>query len=134
MNSPLNKQHLNAKSLRAIAVPIGFIALLSVIVVPLPTPVMDLLIAVNLTIAAVVLLTTIYMEKPLEFSSFPALLLVTTLFRLALNIATTRLILTADADTPEEARNVAGNIIGAFGEFVAGDSPIVGTVIFCILV
>nr|MCU0689162.1 flagellar biosynthesis protein FlhA [Phycisphaerales bacterium] len=75
-----------------------------------------------------------YMREPLDFSVFPSLLLATTLFRLVLNVASTRLILTADASTPEEAEAVAGHVISAFGHFVAGESVIVGVIIFLILV
>ena len=95
---------------------------------------MDVLISANISLAAVVLLTTIYMDRPLDFSVFPALLLGTTLFRLVLNVASTRLILSADADTPAEAASVAGHVIEAFGNFVAGQSVIVGAIIFIILV
>ncbi|MBL1218248.1 MAG: flagellar biosynthesis protein FlhA [Planctomycetes bacterium] len=119
---------------KAVVVPLGFISLLAIIIVPLPTPIIDILIALNLSVAAITLLTVVYMERPLDFSVFPSLLLSTTLFRLALNIATTRLILTADATTPAEAVGVAGQVIRAFGQFVAGNNPIVGTVIFAILV
>ena len=119
---------------RHLLVPLSFLALLIVLLVPLPPPIMDLLISANLSLAMVVLLTTIYMLRPLDFSVFPALLLATTLFRLVLNIASTRLILTADADTPEEATAVAGRVIEAFGNFVAGESVIVGSIIFIILV
>ena len=93
--------------------------LLAVLVVPLPAVVLDILIAVNISLAAVVLLTTSYMERPLEFSVFPALLLGATLFRLVLNVASTRLILDADAPNPEAAMQVAGNVIEPFGTFVA---------------
>ncbi len=125
---------MSTEALRTALVPIAFIALLAVIIIPMSPVIIDLLITVNICIAAIVLLTTVYLEKPLDFSVFPPLLLGTTLFRLALNIATTRLILTADATTPEGAQAVAGQVIRAFGEFVAGDSPIVGAVIFIILV
>ena len=74
--------------------PVGIIASILVIIVPLPSPLMDLLLAANITIAVIMLLTTIYVRTPLEFSIFPSLLLATTLFRLVLNVATTRLILT----------------------------------------
>ena len=77
-----------------LAVPVLFICLLGVIVVPMPPFVMDVLLCTNITLAAVTLMTTIYVQHPLEFSVFPSLLLGTTLFRLVLNIATTRLILT----------------------------------------
>jgi flagellar biosynthesis protein FlhA len=119
---------------RHLLVPLSFLALLVVLVVPLPTPVLDVLLAANISLAAVILLTTIYMPRPLDFSVFPSLLLGTTLFRLVLNVASTRLILTADADTPEQAVAVAGHVIEAFGHFVAGDSVVVGVIIFVILV
>ncbi|MEE3002246.1 MAG: flagellar biosynthesis protein FlhA [Planctomycetota bacterium] len=115
-------------------VPVAILFLLAVLVVPLPPVLLDVLIAVNISLAAVILLTTIYMERPLEFSVFPALLLGATLFRLVLNVASTRLILDADAPSPEGAMDVAGNVIEAFGTFVAGSSVIVGLVIFLILV
>ena len=119
---------------RGLLVPVGFISLLAVIVVPLPPVMMDLLISGNISIAVIMLLTTIYAHSPLEFSVFPSLLLFTTLGRLVLNIASTRLILSADAATPADAVNVAGRVISAFGTFVAGDSLVVGAVIFLILV
>ncbi|MHC4976616.1 MAG: flagellar biosynthesis protein FlhA [Planctomycetota bacterium] len=115
-------------------VPLGFISLLVVIIVPLPPVIMDVLIAMNISIAVITLLTTVYISSVLEFSVFPALLLGTTLFRLVLNIASTRLILTADANSPQEAVGVAGKVISAFGSFVAGDSVIVGSIIFLILI
>ena len=85
---------------RHLLVPVSFLALIVVLVIPLPAVVMDVLISGNIALAAVILLTTIYMSRPLEFSVFPSLLLGTTLFRLVLNVASTRLILSADADTP----------------------------------
>ncbi|MDY7107389.1 MAG: flagellar biosynthesis protein FlhA [Planctomycetota bacterium] len=119
---------------RHLLVPIAFLTLIIVLVVPLPPPVMDVLISANISLAAVILLTTIYMNRPLDFSVFPALLLATTLFRLVLNVASTRLILSADADTPEQAVGVAGHVIQAFGTFVAGESIVVGAIIFIILI
>ncbi|MCK6476965.1 MAG: flagellar biosynthesis protein FlhA [Phycisphaerales bacterium] len=119
---------------RGVLVPIGSILLLGVLLVPLPPMAMDVLIALNISLGLVILLTTIYMEHPLDFSVFPSLLLATTLFRLVLNIASTRLILTADAANPQEAAASAGHVIMAFGEFVAGNSLFVGIVVFLILV
>ena len=84
---------------RGLIVPVGFVSLLVVILVPLPPVLMDIFIAGNIALSVVVLLTTIYMQRPLEFSVLPSLLLATTLLRLCLNIASTRLILTADAST-----------------------------------
>ncbi len=119
---------------RGLIVPIGFVSVLAVILVPLPPPVLDILIAGNISLSIIILLTVIYMQRPLDFSVFPSLLLATTLMRLSLNVASTRLILTADATSPEEAMGVAGKVISAFGNFVAGDSLFVGCVLFLILV
>lgn len=119
---------------RGLIVPLGFVLMLGVLLVPIPPALMDVLIAFNISLALIILLTTIYMDHPLDFSVFPSLLLATTLLRLVLNIASTRLVLTADAATPEEAMAVAGHVIMAFGQFVAGDSLFVGVVIFLILV
>jgi len=115
-------------------VPVAFVFLIGVILVPLPPTIIDLLISANLALAAVILLTTLYVQRPLDFSVFPSLLLGTTLMRLVLNIATTRLILTADADSPETAVAVAGRVIEAFSAFVAGDILVVGLILFIILV
>jgi flagellar biosynthesis protein FlhA len=124
----------NYHRFRPLVVPIAFITLLAVIVVPLPPFMMDLLIVLNIGLAAVILLTTIFVESPLDFSVFPSLLLGTTLFRLVLNIASTRLILSANAATAEEAQGVAGKVIQAFSSFVGGDSLIVGIILFVILI
>jgi len=124
---------LKFAQMRSLIVPIGFVLLLSVLLVPLPPALLDIMISMNISLAVIVLLTTLYMKRALEFSVFPSLLLATTLLRLVLNIASTRLILTADAASPEEAAGVAGKVISAFGSFVAGDSLFVGVIIFSIL-
>ncbi len=112
--------------------PIAIIASVLVILVPLPPGLMDVLLAGNITIAVIVLLTTIYVRSPLEFSIFPSLLLATTLARLVLNVATTRLILTRAGKFGDEA---AGGVITSFASFVAGDGKIVvGVIIFIIIV
>ncbi len=111
--------------------PVGIIASVLVILVPLPPVLMDVLLAANITVAIIMLLTTIYVRTPLEFSIFPSLLLATTLLRLVLNVATTRLILTR-ADRYGLA--AAGEVIRSFGEFVAGDRIVVGLIIFIIIV
>src|SRR6478752_733725 len=107
--------------------PLSLIASVLVIIVPLPSAVLDVLLAANITLAVIVLLTTIYVRTPLEFNIFPSLLLATTLGRLVLNVASTRLILTKAGDDGMEA---AGGVIHAFGEFVAGDRLVVGIIIF----
>ncbi len=119
---------------RHLIVPVAFVLLLVVILVPMPTWIMDILICANISLSVVILLTTIYMSAPLDFSVFPSLLLATTLFRLVLNVASTRLILTAEAASPEEAIGVAGHVISTFSQFVAGESLFVGIIIFLILV
>ena len=111
--------------------PVGIIACLLLIFMPLPTVIMDILLAANIAVAVMILLTTIYVGRPLELSIFPSLLLATTLARLALNVATTRLILTRGAIDHEAA---AGGVIQGFSSFVTGDSLAVGLVIFCIIV
>ena len=116
---------------RDLVLPLGVIACLVVILVPLPAALMDLFLAANITVGVIVLLTTIQVATPLEFSIFPTLLLATTLSRLVLNVATTRLILTG-AET--DGMNAAGGVIRSFGEFVAGDRIEVGIIIFVILV
>jgi len=107
-------------------VPAAIVAILAILIFPLPTAVLDICIALNIVISLIVLFTSLYVEKPLRFSSFPAILLVTTLFRLAMNVASTRLIL-LNGDTGMDA---AGHVIQAFGQFVVGGNYIIGIVMF----
>ncbi|SNB63128.1 MULTISPECIES: EscV/YscV/HrcV family type III secretion system export apparatus protein [unclassified Pseudomonas] len=100
------------------------VMIIAMLIIPLPTPLVDFLIGLNIVIAILVFMGSFYIERILSFSTFPALLLITTLFRLALSISTSRLIL-VQAD--------AGDIIASFGEFVIGDSLVVGFVIFAIV-
>jgi flagellar biosynthesis protein FlhA len=111
--------------------PLAMIASVLVILVPLPPALLDVLLAGNITIAVLILLTTIYVRAPLDFSIFPSLLLATTLARLVLNVASTRLILTR-AGT--DGLDAAGSVITAFSDFVAGDKVVVGVVIFVIII
>ncbi|MGY1914594.1 flagellar biosynthesis protein FlhA [Blastococcus sp. SYSU DS0973] len=112
------------KGLGKAAVPIGVVAIVLMLVVPLPAEMMDLLIGVNLAVSLLVLLVAMQIRKPLDFAVFPSLLLVATLFRLSLNVSSTRLVLTD---------GYAGKVIEAFGHIVIGGSLIVGLVIFLIL-
>jgi flagellar biosynthesis protein FlhA len=114
-----------------LVLPLSLIASVLVIIVPLPAPVLDVLLATNITVSVIVLLTTVYVRTPLEFSIFPSMLLATTLGRLVLNVASTRLILTHGGSDKMQA---AGGVIKAFGEFVAGDQLVVGVIIFVIIV
>ena len=107
------------------AVPLSVVAVVVMLVVPLPTFVLDLLITANITCAMLVLLTTMHVKRPLDFSVFPTLLLVATMFRLALNVTATRLVL---------LHGYAGVVIESFGHFVVGGSLLVGLVVFLILI
>lgn len=93
-------------------------------ILPLPTVMVDVLIAVNLAFSVILLMISIYLRDPLEFSVFPSLLLITTLYRLALTISTTRLVL---------LQHDAGEIVEAFGQFVVGGNLAVGLIIFTII-
>ena len=101
------------------------IGVLMVLIIPVPSALIDVLLTINISISVVVLLATIYIRRPVEFAVFPSLLLILTLFRLSLNVATTRMIL---------GQAQAGNVINAFGSFVTADNIFVGVVIFAILV
>ena len=113
------------RNLAKIAVPIGVVGIVLLLVVPVPAFLLDILIILNILLALVVLLTTMFVRKPLDFSVFPSLLLVATLFRLGLNVASTRLVL---------GEGYAGEVIGAFGAVAVGGSIIIGSVIFLILI
>ena len=109
---------------------IGVITILVVMIIPLPPVLLDFLLSLNITIAITILLIAMYTVKALDFSIFPSLLLVTTLFRLSLNIASTRLILLHG----NEGTMAAGKVIMSFGSFVVGGNYVVGMIVFIILV
>ena len=123
--SPINNKKMNLKENLDVLVAIGVIGIVLMIIIPLPKGVLDVLLALNITLSVVIMLITMFTTNVLQLSVFPTLLLVTTLFRLALNISSTRLILT-EAD--------AGSIITAFGDFVVGGNYVVGIIIFIIIV
>jgi flagellar biosynthesis protein FlhA len=97
-----------------LTIPIGVMGILLVMVLPMPTMVMDLLISLNITISILIMLVSMYIMQPVQFSVFPSLLLIITLFRLALNVASTRLILLHGS----EGEGAAGKVIQSFGQFV----------------
>ncbi|MBW1751604.1 MAG: flagellar biosynthesis protein FlhA [Deltaproteobacteria bacterium] len=109
---------------------VGVVAVLVVMIIPLPSIILDFLLALNITIAITILLIAMYTLKPLDFFVFPSLLLVTTLFRLSLNVASTRLILLHGHEGPL----AAGKVIKSFGSFVVGGNYVVGMIVFIILV
>ena len=114
-----------------LAVALGLIIILGVMVVPLPPVILDLFLAFSIAISIAILLMSVYAKKPLDFSTFPTILLITTLLRLSLNVASTRNILLNGA---ADGTKAAGHIIEAFGEFVVGGNYAVGIIIFMILV
>jgi len=115
---------------RDAVVPLLVVGVLGLMILPVPSSVLDLLLAVNITIALAVMLSAMHIKKPLDFSVFPSLLLITTLFRLGLNVSSTRLILLSGGD----GTAAAGKVIQTFGNFVVGGNYIVGLVIFLILI
>ena len=109
---------------------IAAMSILMVMIIPVPSILLDLLLTFNITFAVVILLVGMYVLRPLEFSAFPSILLLSTLFRLSLNVASTRLILLHG----NEGVQAAGNVIKAFGSFVVGGNYVVGLIVFIILV
>ena len=124
-------QGMNKNTWHDLIIPASIVACLLVLLVPMPPFMLDLLMVGNITLAVVILLTTLNIKTSLELSVFPTVLLAATLGRLVLNVASTRLILTGAATEGTEA---AGHVIQSFGDFVAGNDLIVGMVIFSILV
>ena len=120
----LGNRRLDIKNNLDVLVAFGVIGIVLMIIIPLPKPLLDLLLALNITLSIVIILITMFTTNVLQLSVFPTLLLVTTLFRLGLNISSTRLILT-EAD--------AGNIIAAFGDFVIRGNYVVGIIIYLII-
>src|SRR5205823_8992091 len=108
-----------------IGFPLAVVCIVVMLVVPLPTVLLDLLLAINISGGVLILLMSMYVKRSLDFSSFPSLILIATMFRLALNVSATRLVL---------LHGYAGKVIQSFGHFVVGGSVIVGLVIFLILI
>ena len=110
--------------------PIGIAASVLVLIMPVPSELIDVLLAINITLSVMILLTTIFVNKPLDFNIFPSILLATTLFRLVLSVATTRLIL---ANAGDRGVLAAGTVIQSFSQFVTGDKIVIGVIIFAII-
>ena len=115
---------------RDLSVVIFVMAILAIIIVPLPSQVLDLLLTVSMAFAVLILLISLYVPKPTDLTTFPTLILILTLFRLSLNIATTRMILSHGHEGPDEV----SDIITSFGNFVVGGNYVIGIVVFSILV
>ncbi len=112
-----------------IGLALGIIALLAVLVVPLPPILLDLGLSISVTASVLVLMVAVFLRRPLDFTSFPTLLLLTTLLRLSLNVATTRLILSRGHEGP----TAAGHVVAAFGGFLMGGDVVIGLILFAIL-
>jgi flagellar biosynthesis protein FlhA len=108
----------------------GVLTILVVLILPLPPVVLDMFLAVSITISVLILMTALFIQAPLEFSSFPTVLLIATMLRLALNLASTRLILSHGHEGPQ----AAGHVIEAFGNFVMGGNFVIGIIVFTILI
>ncbi|MGM0422593.1 MAG: FHIPEP family type III secretion protein, partial [Pseudomonadota bacterium] len=113
-----------------IALALGVVAILVVLILPMPTWMLDISLALSLTLSVLVLMTVLFIEKPLELSSFPSILLIATMIRLALNLASTRLIL----EHGHQGHDAAGQVIKAFGDFIMQGNFIIGLTVFAILV
>jgi len=120
----------NKSTISEMVTVVGVVLILLIMIIPLPAMILDFLLALNITLAVMILLIAMYTLKPLDFSIFPSLLLITTLFRLSLNVASTRLILLHG----NEGSQAAGKVILSFGNFVVGGNYVVGMIIFIILV
>jgi flagellar biosynthesis protein FlhA len=131
MNDTFNlRLLLSGVSLRAAAVPVLIIMILTMMILPVPPFLLDLLFTFNIALAIIVLLVSLYTLKPLDFAVFPSVLLMTTLLRLSLNVASTRVVLLHGHSGPD----AAGKVIEAFGQFLVGGNYAVGLVVFFILV
>lgn len=108
-----------------IVVSLAIIAVIMIIIIPVPLPALDILLSLNISLSLLILLISIYNKEPLQFAVFPSMLLLTTLYRLSLNISTTRYIL---------SKGNAGNVIQAFGDFVIGGNAVVGFIVFLIII
>ena len=135
MDSALSRQNVAFDFLRraqrwGLGAPILLLAMMVMMVVPLPPFLLDILFTFNISLALVVLLAGIYSKRPLDFAVFPTLLLIATLLRLSLNVASTRVVLL----NGHSGTDAAGQVIQAFGDFVVGGNYAVGFVVFAILV
>jgi flagellar biosynthesis protein FlhA len=113
-----------------LALAFGILTILVVLIMPLPSIVLDLFLAISITLSILILMTSLFIQTPLEFSSFPTVLLISTMLRLSLNLASTRLILSHG----HEGSAAAGHVIEAFGNFVMGGNFVIGIIVFAILV
>lgn len=124
------ERKISHNALISMSVPAILVGVTIIMIIPIPSSLLDILLACNITLSIVILFVALYLDRPLDFSSYPALLLMTTLFRLSLNISSTRLILLHG----HEGLDAAGHVIQAFGDFVLGGNFVIGVIIFIIIV
>lgn len=115
---------------RDLALAFAVVAIIGMLILPMPAWMLDMCLALSITASVMILMTALFIEKPLELSAFPTILLIVTMLRLGLNIASTRLILSHG----QEGKDAAGGVIGAFGEFLMGGQTVIGITIFFILI
>ncbi|RBC14530.1 flagellar biosynthesis protein FlhA, partial [Xanthomonas oryzae pv. oryzae] len=127
--APMNARRVMELLRNGLGAPLALMAMLAMLMVPLAAPVLDALFTFNIAISLMVLLAVVYVQRPLEFTIFPIVLLMTTMLRLALNVASSRVILINGQD----GHAAAGKVIEAFGQFVIGGNYAVGIVVFAIL-
>ena len=118
------------KNKEGVLVALGLVGILGLMLLPLPPVLLDLLLSLSIALSVVIVITSVFVNKPLDFSIFPSLLLMTTLYRLALNIATTKLILLRGS----EGTDAAGHVIKSFGDFIVSGNYLVGLILFIIIV
>ena len=123
------RQTFSGFSMASLGMPFIILLIMSMLIVPLPTLLLDLLFTVNILTGLIIIMVSVHVSRPLEFSSFPSILLLATMLRLSLNVASTRVVLVNGHQGPE----AAGDVIAAFGEFVIGGDYVVGFIIFMIL-
>src|SRR3990170_3513133 len=109
---------------------LGVMGILAILILPMPKWLLDLALVASMTFSVLILMTVLFISRPLEFSAFPSILLIATMLRLALNLATTRLILSHG----HEGTKAAGHVIEAFGNFVMGGNFVIGVIVFMILI
>src|SRR5688572_24286175 len=112
-----------------VAFAIAVMAIVFLLIFPIPHQVLDVMLALSISLSVLILMTTLFIEKPLDLSSFPSILLISAILRLSLNIASTRLILAHGHEGPQ----AAGGVIQAFGGFVMGGNVVIGVIVFGIL-
>jgi flagellar biosynthesis protein FlhA len=123
------RQFSNLSNLKVLAIPLVLLAIMAMLVIPLPSTALDILFTFNIMTGLIIVMISVNVHKPLEFSSFPLILLIATMLRLSLNVASTRIVLLKGHEGPD----AAGDVIASFGEFVIAGNYVVGFIIFIIL-